>query len=190
MNSLIFNDEVDAYKTWTLFLIFVSILVLISGVVLLTHKKPEANVQTPATAAIPRRGVRKRLASGRGEGQALRSRGSEDGEDEDHDGMLWAVGEVSDEDDEDEPLQHHNVRGSSQALGLGGISRRGRGEESVGLIVKRETGADAGRGMSRTRGRSRSGSSDARLLAPGEEVPFRDTPETEEFGRWEVGGVR
>ncbi|KAG9014493.1 hypothetical protein FRB93_013618 [Tulasnella sp. JGI-2019a] len=41
LNSLIFNDEVDAYKTWTLFCLGLSILVLIAGVVLLTHKKPE-----------------------------------------------------------------------------------------------------------------------------------------------------
>ncbi|TFL05818.1 hypothetical protein BDV98DRAFT_560682 [Pterulicium gracile] len=41
LNSLIFNNEVDAYKPWVLFLIFLSIAVLISGVVLLTHKKPD-----------------------------------------------------------------------------------------------------------------------------------------------------
>ena len=41
LNSLIFNNEVEAYKSWTLFLIFLSIIVLIGGVVLLTHKKPE-----------------------------------------------------------------------------------------------------------------------------------------------------
>ncbi|KIO30760.1 hypothetical protein M407DRAFT_20285 [Tulasnella calospora MUT 4182] len=48
LNSLIFNDEVDAYKPWTLFCLFLSIVVLISGVVLLTHKKPE-----PKPAANP-----------------------------------------------------------------------------------------------------------------------------------------
>ncbi|KAG9044973.1 hypothetical protein FS837_007236 [Tulasnella sp. UAMH 9824] len=48
LNSLVFNDEVDAYKPWTLFCLFLSIVVLISGVVLLTHKKPE-----PKPAANP-----------------------------------------------------------------------------------------------------------------------------------------
>lgn len=48
LNSLVFNDEVDAYKPWTLFCLFLSIAVLISGVVLLTHKKPE-----PKPAANP-----------------------------------------------------------------------------------------------------------------------------------------
>ena len=194
MNSLIFNDEVDAYKSWTLFLIFVSILVLISGVVLLTHKKPEATIQTPTTAAIPRRGRGgRRLRAGRGEGQALRIRDSEDGEDrdEDQDGILWAVGDVSDEDGA-EPLPHHNTRGSSQNLGPG-VSRRGRGEESVGLMAMRETGPGTGRTRSLSRGRGiQSGNSEATLLGQGVEVPFRDTPETdsEEFGRWETSGVR
>ncbi|KAG9004991.1 hypothetical protein FRB90_010628 [Tulasnella sp. 427] len=50
LNSLIFNDEVDAYKPWTLFCLFLSIVVLIAGVVLLTHKKPEPK---PAAASNP-----------------------------------------------------------------------------------------------------------------------------------------
>jgi len=46
LNSLIFSDEVDAYKTWTLVCLGLSILVLITGVVLLTHKKPEPKAPT------------------------------------------------------------------------------------------------------------------------------------------------
>ncbi|KAG8899267.1 hypothetical protein FRB99_006834 [Tulasnella sp. 403] len=47
INSLVFNDEVDAYQTWTLFCLGCSILVLIIGVVLLTHKKPEPKCPPP-----------------------------------------------------------------------------------------------------------------------------------------------
>ena len=43
LNSLVFMDEVDSYSNWTLFAIFCSICILISGVVLLTSKKPEPN---------------------------------------------------------------------------------------------------------------------------------------------------
>ena len=51
LNSLIFNNEVDAYKPWVLFLIFLSIAVLVSGVVLLTHKKPDHAAKSSSAAA-------------------------------------------------------------------------------------------------------------------------------------------
>ena len=53
LNSLIFNNEVDAYESWVLFLIFVSILVLVTGVVLLTHKKPDPAAHPPADSGRP-----------------------------------------------------------------------------------------------------------------------------------------
>src|SRR5258708_29276613 len=57
----IFNDSVDAYASWTLFLSVISILVLISGVVLLTHKKPEPSTMQRdggvALDAIPGRSI-------------------------------------------------------------------------------------------------------------------------------------
>ncbi|KAF9012395.1 hypothetical protein BDQ17DRAFT_1232351 [Cyathus striatus] len=106
LDSLIFNDEVDAYQSWTLFLIFVSILVLISGVVLLTHKKPEPlNSVKSSALPRPRRTHRSKLRS---------STDLEQGEEElDHAGedqVLWAVGEASDDeagDGEDEDVDHH-----------------------------------------------------------------------------------
>src|SRR5712671_4891741 len=88
----IFNDSVDAYASWTLFLI------LISGVVLLTHKKPEASTHRDSGIAlntIPRQRL-PRTADDKTDGR-------EGVHPEDHaeDGQtIWDVGEVSDEEDE------------------------------------------------------------------------------------------
>jgi len=62
---------------------------------------------------------------------------------------------------------------------------RDRGEESVGLMTMLEAGA-AGETRSLSRTRNGNGNSSGQ----GVEVPFRDTPETEEFGRWNAIGVR
>lgn len=119
LDSLIFNDEVGAYQSWTLFLIFVSILVLISGVVLLTHKKPE-----PITGKIKSTALPRRRRKGRKGKSMIGQNGStghvEEGEDDEENGhpdaeneVLWAVGDASDEgdddddDDEDEDVDHH-----------------------------------------------------------------------------------
>ncbi|KAF8200907.1 hypothetical protein BJ912DRAFT_947537 [Pholiota molesta] len=118
LDSLIFNDEVGAYKGWTLFLIFVSIGVLIAGVVLLTHKKPEP-VTGKIKSTAPRRRKQKKGTKG--------APGTETGMEMQREGeVLWAVGEESDEDEDDEGLdddidhhQHpiHNKVGSAQILG-------------------------------------------------------------------------
>jgi hypothetical protein len=99
LNSLIFNDSVDAYASWTLFLSFVSILILISGVVLLTHKKPEpSSAQRDsgiALNAIPGRRI-PHTADDKIEGHE-----GVHPEDHEEDGQtLWDVGEASDEEDE------------------------------------------------------------------------------------------
>jgi hypothetical protein len=90
---------VDAYASWTLFLIFVSILVLISGVVLLTHKKPEPSTTQRdagiALNAIPGRQIPRKTDN--------KTDGLEGGHPRDHgeDGqVMWDVGEASDEEDE------------------------------------------------------------------------------------------
>jgi magnesium transporter len=82
---------VDAYASWTLFFIFVSISILISGVVLLTHKKPES------TSAQHESGIALNAVSGR---QIPRTTtdGKTDGEDQGQ--VMWDVGEASDEEDE------------------------------------------------------------------------------------------
>lgn len=89
----------DAYASWTLFLSFVSILILVSGVVLLTHKKPEpSTIQRDGgfvLNAVPGRCV-PRTGGGKTEGHDEMHP-----EDQGEDGQaFWDVGEVSDEEEE------------------------------------------------------------------------------------------
>ena len=100
-----FNDSVDAYQTWTLFLIFISIMVLISGVVLLTLKKPEKRGGAPATSGIPGPAHGTRPSRRRSDSKQDLERGEErgveqEGRELDDDQTLWGLGEVSDDEDE------------------------------------------------------------------------------------------
>ena len=105
LDSLIFNDEVQAYQSWTLFLIFVSILVLISGVVLLTHKKPEPVKSSNTAQNNRRRGKPKRNGVNGVNGVDA---DAEDGHQDSESETLWALGDDSDEDiGEDEDVDHH-----------------------------------------------------------------------------------
>ncbi|EDR08789.1 uncharacterized protein LACBIDRAFT_296209 [Laccaria bicolor S238N-H82] len=139
LDSLIFNNEVDSYKSWTLFLIFLSISVLISGVVLLTHKKPEP-VTGKTKSATPRPRQRRKVDKKTSE-EGGELEGEQHGEGESS--VLWAVGEASDgeEDlDEDEDLDHHQH--PLGQLRQGNSSRRNlrAGREGVGLIDREEGG--------------------------------------------------
>ena len=103
----------DAYAPWALFFSFVSILILISGVVLLTHKKPEASTTQRdggiAVNAIPGRPV-PRTGGGK-------TQGRDEMHPEDHleDGQaLWDVGEASDEEDERTSLAPRLESGSKR----------------------------------------------------------------------------
>ncbi|KAG5353771.1 hypothetical protein C0989_002554 [Termitomyces sp. Mn162] len=92
LNSLIFNNEVDAYQGWTLFLIFVSILILISGVVLLTHKKPENTSSAPL--------ILSRTAKGKGKAKKdIDVEEGQTGEGAERE-VLWTLGEDEDEDED------------------------------------------------------------------------------------------
>jgi magnesium transporter len=174
----IFNDAVDAYKSWTLFLIFVSILTLISGVVLLTHKKPD---RTPAasggrlgpaarkTKHKAKKSDTKALVEGRDEGddegQSLR-RSEEGSRDTDE---LWAVGEASDE--EDEPSSTTRLQRTPTTAG---------GEEGVGLMVGDDGDQDI---RELGHGRPRTGSTLSRRMSD----PFRN--ESDEFGEFSNGHI-
>jgi magnesium transporter len=94
--SQIFNDSVDAYASWTLFCIFVSILILISGVVLLTHKKPEPSTMQ-RDGGIAMNALSGRQIPRAADGKADGNEGVVHGED---DQVMWDVGEASDEEDE------------------------------------------------------------------------------------------
>lgn len=172
LDSLIFNNEVDSYKSWTLFLIFVSIIVLISGVVLLTHKKPERTTPAPGVrlglAARKTKHKAKqsdakalvdRQEDGDDEGQSLRR--SEEGNVEDAE-ELWAVGEVS--DDEDEPTSTTRLQRTPTTAG---------GEEGVELMIGDHGEEDA---HELGHGRPRAESTLSRRLSD----PFRD--ELDRFG--------
>ncbi|PVG02356.1 hypothetical protein CPB86DRAFT_750890 [Serendipita vermifera] len=119
LDSLIFNDEVDAYETWTLFLIFASILVLISGVVLLTLKKPEPKKAAGSSGLGGTASRSSRRVNGTHPKTGDGSDGEEDGlaltEQGGSKGLSWSVGEdESDEDDDDLRKDPMQAEGSSQ----------------------------------------------------------------------------
>ncbi|KAF5370891.1 hypothetical protein D9758_002030 [Tetrapyrgos nigripes] len=143
LHSFIFNDEVDAYKSWTLFLIFVSILILISGVVLLTHKKPEPGAVKSATvsSSVPLSRVRKRNAKTSSIGKVDPDSDDEGPSDEHGNGeeqTLWGVGNASDDDEgDDEDIDHHQhpLQSQRHSAAARSTSRfEAHGEEGHGLI--------------------------------------------------------
>ncbi|KDQ21464.1 hypothetical protein BOTBODRAFT_168725 [Botryobasidium botryosum FD-172 SS1] len=152
LNSLIFNNEVDSYKSWTLFLIALSILVLILGVVLLTNKKPEPR-PTPGAAGSAQLGpvsATRQRSSNRvvgnskvhdeeaGEGGG----GLEDGDSEGgslvkkavgDDDVVWQIGDDV-EDDSDDDVDGKDGKGAVAGEGSGGSVRKIEGEEGQRLI--------------------------------------------------------
>ncbi|KAF8633435.1 hypothetical protein AX17_004605 [Amanita inopinata Kibby_2008] len=151
LNSLIFNDEVDAYKTWTLFLIFFSILVLVSGVVLLTHKKPEPAGKT-ISATLPRARRANNSKSLRPEDNLESQEGIGHGaeyRDNEHD-VLWGVGNASDDDEhgEDEDIDHHQHPLHAQAESDRSEQKRrwsnNQGSESTELLGRSGGDGDLG----------------------------------------------
>ncbi|KAG8839636.1 hypothetical protein FRC18_009566 [Serendipita sp. 400] len=99
LDSLVFNDEVGKYETWTLFLIFASIMVLIAGVVLLTLKKPEPKAPAGATGSTSGGARASRRAgtpkhTGEDDEIALTEQGM-------NKGQSWQVGDETDSEDED-----------------------------------------------------------------------------------------
>jgi hypothetical protein len=213
----IFNNEVDAYQTWTLFLIFASILILVSGVVLLTHKKPEPVSATPATLLAPAPGKKRKRRKPKS--------GEEDVEGGEQD-MLWTVGDDSGDEDAqelgvveygngDEDVDHHQNpvelrykhRGvlseggvvKDVARGKGkGLMRKGSGEEGVGLMGEDgDEDGDEEQVMDRYRhqpsvhghgSHSNSGSSSDSSSRLTLTDPFKDDVGKEAFGGWEGGG--
>ncbi|KAJ7217977.1 hypothetical protein GGX14DRAFT_598966 [Mycena pura] len=142
LDSLIFNNNVDSYQSWTLFLIFLSIFVLMSGVVLLTHKKPDPGPlsarSTVAMGAVgfPRLQVRQRSASQR---KASGGDAHDDGEALVGEEVHWTIGDAGDEEDEgqDEDVDHHQhplYKDSASQPNRGGSKSRVHGEEGIGLL--------------------------------------------------------
>lgn len=82
-------------------------LILISGVVLLTHKKPDPSTKpvTPTIALTRPRKISKKASASKVD---LKDDEDEDGGN-DEERALWAVGDVSEDDDtgEDDDIDHH-----------------------------------------------------------------------------------
>ncbi len=187
----IFNNEVDSYQTWTLFLIFVSISILISGVVLLTHKKPEPGAKSAASVPIA-------LARPRGKKPKTATSSKADLHDDDdldssahndEEAVLWAVGDASDDEEasEDEDIDHHQHPLNQRRVDGGSKTTLTKpempGEEGAGLMKNVDT-LDEDREdqdhraslVARRRSSSNSTVQD----------PFRD----DEFGDWTSGSAR
>ena len=139
----------DAYQTWTLFLIFISIMVLISGVVLLTLKKPEKRGGAPTTPGMPgparsirpnrrRSDSKQDLEQGEGRGVEQGGRGL------DEDQTLWGLGEMSDDDEDGDDVgsggggSERPRRRSSQNVSRPSQPQQHPGEEGRGLIDEGE----------------------------------------------------
>ncbi|TCD71594.1 hypothetical protein EIP91_007341 [Steccherinum ochraceum] len=171
LNSLIFNNEVDAYEPWALFLIFVSILILVTGVVLLTHKKPDnhhASTATPVPGTSLSPMALKRRARGTGkkvddEEEGLTSEGHDPAQS--RGAVVWQVGDVSDEEEDD-------------------------GEDYTGYLSRRQPGLGEEHGVGERQrilehvddedeDQRASTSSDATLARA-------DADPDEEFGKWEA----
>jgi len=164
LDSLIFNNEVDAYESWTLFLIFVSIIILVSGVVLLTHKKPDKHASTENATALatisPTKHRRKR-----GEQDTLDVDAEAGFRDDADDGVPWQVGEAS--DDEGEPSEPSFVPRGTGLSAVDGTGERQR------MIHEADEEDEHHRGST---------SSDATLARPDGEVQ-------DEFRDWETGKI-
>jgi magnesium transporter len=113
---------VDAYASWTLFFLFVSILILISGVVLLTHKKPESTSTQHesgiALNAVSGRQLPRTTTNGKTDGYEGEDQGEDQGQ------VVWDVREASDEEDENLAKPRHQ-----------GLAEANHGEEGEHLMA-------------------------------------------------------
>jgi len=172
LNSLVFNDSIDAYKPWTLFLIFLSIVVLISGVVLLTHKKPENTAKKPTpTIALPRRKLK---TDGDGEAHALRSRDSLDAAEHE---PVWELGDASDDEGDSSDQLHTQSKNNSSKIALAAHESNGDNEEVHGLLQQ---------GAPEDSQHRRSMSSEETLVRTDEDIP----KDAEEYGNWHDGNAQ
>jgi hypothetical protein len=167
--SLVFNNEIDAYNPWALALVFLSILVLIGGVVLLTNDKPDPN----GKGQMKMKQIRTSNDSleeprdskvGRGLTEAER-------ENEPRGAAVWELGNDSDDDDDDSDARkpggsgiHANDKRTDAAPS--GPPRKG---ERAGLMESHEDDED-----------------DRHPPAPSHS-PSRHSSSDEEFGDWEDG---
>ncbi|OXH40509.1 hypothetical protein J008_01160 [Cryptococcus neoformans] len=145
VNSLIFYDETKQYARWVLIAVFLSIAVLISGVVLLSLKSSANTSSDPYTvSAQPTGSMRLRPRTPKSEtvaenGEAGPSDYRKEEDDEDYEGdsgprdVLWEVGSVSDHSGDDDG---HEAEEEGTGRGVGGV-KGGTGERR-GLLGEEE----------------------------------------------------
>lgn len=148
LNSLIFYDQSGQYAGWALAAVFLSISVLISGVVLLSMKRVEnTETQTPVVnLQAPRR---QRASSGASSDETAVEREGESQRPVPKDEVMWQVGEDSDSDEEGEDGER-----SHKGHGVGGT--RGDGERGGLLFANEEEDEDHPNEHMRSRARGNS----------------------------------
>jgi hypothetical protein len=163
INSLIFYDEAGQYERWVrektgfpststhfqvLVMVFLSIAVLISGVVLLSLKSSAKSATDPYTvSARPTSSMRMNPRSRVVSKQSNSGHDDDEERDQPHgsplapkDEVMWEVGSVSDDEDTGAREQDEgNDAGMNTKQGLGEGSGRGRGERR-GLLDDDEDG--------------------------------------------------
>ncbi|WVN85327.1 uncharacterized protein L203_100472 [Cryptococcus depauperatus CBS 7841] len=153
INSLIFYDEVGQYARWVLIAVFLSIAILISGVVLLSLKSSTKTAADPYTISTEPSSINMRLRPTQtktklgqdAEAGQADSLGNDNrtGLSTSRENVLWEVGSVGDDSDTE-----HEAEGKGK--GVGGI--RGGSGERRGLLGEEERDIheeDDGHAMSR-----------------------------------------
>ncbi|KAG8702374.1 hypothetical protein FRC09_004768 [Ceratobasidium sp. 395] len=181
LNSLIFNNEVDSYKGWTLFAIFVSILTLIGGVVLLTLKKPDpipANSTALGTPSRVRTKASDEEAGDERDLEALHTSGPGELEE-----VVWQIGDAEDESDDE---------GGRAATGTSQIrpdlNRRRSGSGSLraranSYVAPKHQGEE-GRGLMGAHDEEDEQDEVDHRHSPSQSLRKRDDDSDEDFGAW------
>jgi hypothetical protein len=181
LNSLIFNDEVGAYGNWTLFAIFCSIMVLVAGVILLTHKKPEH--KTGAKKLVdspPPSKFKAKLVGEDADGEESHALHTIDLESGERGGPstsqpAWTLGDLSDDEDD--------ARGPSSPI-LPRLREQSGREEDRGLMAADE---DEGHEMSAIGGANAKSHARVNSAESDETLAVRAADEHDEFGEWKDG---
>ncbi|KAH7108271.1 hypothetical protein BKA62DRAFT_681699 [Auriculariales sp. MPI-PUGE-AT-0066] len=181
VNSLIFNNEVDAYKGWVLALIFLSILVLIAGVVLLTHEKPDPSAaagQAMKLNKLSRDSDASETERNSKEGRRLTEAEMEQGEGAQK--AAWQLGADSD-DEEDSALK---PSGSATRPDAAPRTPRTAGQQSDGPQKDERTGL-----INDDEDEDDDDHSQSHSHPPAAKLKTLPSVDDEEFGDWEDGKV-
>ncbi|KAG8747829.1 hypothetical protein FRC10_011275 [Ceratobasidium sp. 414] len=180
LNSLVFNNEIDSYKGWTLFAITMSIFVLIGGVVLLTLKKPD-----PVPANSTALGTPSRVRAKASDEEVVDERDLEalhtsaPGQREE---VVWQIGDADDDSDDERAItgtsqlrpelnRRRSGSGSLRARAGSYIAPKHQGEEGRGLMGIHDEDDEQDDGADHRR-------------SPVQSLHNRDDDSDDEFGTW------